>query len=214
MSSSFKAHDKHPTVNLPGCINNCHCGESEPEICSSAPSVPNWAHWLKRSALAMHPLLFFHRNHQVHIHTYTVVPALRCCNSPAQSYTQRHRKTLTSQLSYRQPPCCQQREQQHDAHLARLHCLVMLFILGPPEALHHVHPREERAISTCIYTRVHYFDTNKSMLSSSFPLLCKVKMLRVSLIFNYNWINLISNSCVSHLISAPKVKEKATFLIL
>lgn len=82
MSSSFKAHDEHSTVNLLGCINNCQCGESEPEICSSAPSVPNRACWFKGRALAMHPLLFFRRNHRVHVHVYTVVPALRCCNSP------------------------------------------------------------------------------------------------------------------------------------
>lgn len=58
MSSSFKVYDKHTSINLLGWINNRLPGTSEPEIHSSAPSVQNWEHWFKMSALAMHAFTF------------------------------------------------------------------------------------------------------------------------------------------------------------
>lgn len=42
-----------------------------------------------------------------------------------------------------------------------------------PGAINNVHPRGERKISICIYSRVHYFYANNSILSSSFSLVYK-----------------------------------------
>lgn len=209
MSSSFKAHDEHSTVNLLGCINNCQCGESEPEICSSAPSVPNRACWFKGRALAMHPLLFFRRNHRVHVHVYTVVPALRCCNSPRKGSGKL--SLLTFLLSAPTSSAARTTARCPPGQAALLGHAIHF---GTPRS---TPPRAPKGRKSNIHLHLHqvqYFDTNKSMLSSSFPLLCKVRLLRVSLGFNYNWNNLISNTCISHLTSAPKAKEKAIFLIL
>lgn len=159
MSSSFKVHDKHTSINLLGWINNRLPGTSEPEIHSSAPSVQNWEHWFKNECFGYACFYFpsAYCRSQESIFTCTQWFLSQCCNSPTQPHMQSLRKTCISQLSSCQPPGFQQQEQLYDVHLTSMH-FFMPFISVCPEATHNMHPWGEKKISTCIYTRLHYSD--------------------------------------------------------